>query len=84
MIRQTENHIEAVGYDGKVHAEARRGAPGNLWYVWLLGHKKSSRSRNETPHARVSGKLPEIVQRKLVIATLTATTGIKDTTWEVK
>ena len=79
-IRQVnQNHIQGVDWQGNVLAEARRSAPGNLWYVWMSSHKKNLRSRNETPHVRVSGKLPELVQKKLVIAALTATTGIQAT-----
>lgn len=81
MIKHVSpNHIQAVSQFGEVMAEARRSGPGNLWYVWLTHHQKRSlgRSRAETPHVRVSGKLAEPVQLKLVVAALTATTGLKE------
>lgn len=75
MIRQlTDNHIQAVTQFGEVVAEARRSGKGNLWYVYLTNQRKDS---YEAAHVRISGKLNERVQRQLVIAALTATTGVK-------
>ena len=71
------NHIQAVTQFGEVVGYARRSGRGNVWYVWLTHHRKANPVRNETPHVRISGKLNEQVQHKLIIAALTATTGVK-------
>lgn len=78
MIKHVSpDRIQAVTQFGEVVAEASRSGPGNLWYVFLTHHRRGG-LRAETPHVRVSGKLPELVQQKLVIAALTATTGVKE------
>ena len=58
----------------KCVATARRKNKGTLWTVWLYEHtaERTGRSRNEAPHARISGKLPEDVQQRLVRALLGA------------
>lgn len=71
----TENRIVAIDQFDQVVAVASRKSKGNLWYVFLTDYLSNSRSRNETPHVRISGKLNDSVQKKLVIAALTATTG---------
>lgn len=77
MIRiVNENHIQAVTQFGEIVGEANRSGKGNLWHVYLTHHRQRGRTRNETPHVRVSGKLTEQVQRRLVIAALTTTTGV--------
>lgn len=74
-----ENHLQGVTQFGEVVSEARRKGPGTLWYVFLTHHRKGRGGRNETPHVRISGKLNEQVQLRLVFAALSATTGIKET-----
>jgi hypothetical protein len=78
MITQPDdNHIRAVTQSGEVVAYASRSGKGNLWHVYLTHHRSTNTRRAETPHVRISGKLNERVQRSLVIAVLTATTGVK-------
>lgn len=68
------NHVVRLGPDhfvgrniltGATVASARRTGEGNLWRVTFHRHAKSG-TRNETPHVRVSGKLPENVQFKIL------------------
>jgi hypothetical protein len=72
IVRRDDNWLQAVR-DGQVVAAARRKSKGTLWYVTLREHAAETQlSRNATPHVRVSGKLPEDVQRQLLRAVLEA------------
>jgi hypothetical protein len=85
MIKNVSpDHIVAVTEFGGIVATARRKGPGTIWNVFLDGHVKAGGTRNQPPHVRVSGRLPEPVQRRLVIAALTATTRVLDTPWIAK
>lgn len=67
---RNKNHVVAVDPVGEVVAEARRSAPGNLWRIWFYG--TSGKYPLRGPDARVSGRMPEVQQRKLVMALLNA------------
>ena len=57
----------------KCVATARRKNKGTLWYVTLPEHAADTKlSRAATPHVRISGKLPEDLQRQLLRAVLEA------------
>lgn len=65
-----------VGRDiltGATVVSARRTGEGNLWRVTFHKFTKSG-TRNETPHVRVSGKLPEAVQLHILKSILEGTT----------
>ena len=54
-----------IGVDNLTNAivvTARRSGKGNLWNVNFHKHVKTGTTRNQAPHVRVSGKLPEEVQ----------------------
>jgi len=71
VIERDANWLQGVGRDGEIVAAARRKSKGTLWYVSLRQHLSDQvTSRNQTPHARISGKLPEEVQRKMIRAIL--------------
>jgi len=68
------NHVVRLGPDhfvgrnvltGATVASARRTGEGNLWRVTFPKFAKSG-TRNETPHVRVSGTLPEHVQLRIL------------------
>lgn len=63
---RNKNHVVAYRA-GDVVAEARRTRPGNLWRVWFYGRDGTI---PPDPAVRVSGHLPEVQQRKLVLALL--------------
>ena len=72
IIERDGNWLEAVR-DGQLVGAARRKNKRTLWYVTLREHAADTQlSRAATPHVRVSGKLPEDVQRQLLRAVLEA------------
>jgi hypothetical protein len=72
IIARNANWLQAVR-DGQVVAAARRKNKGTLWYVTLREHAADTKlSRAATPHVRISGKLPEDLQRQLLRAVLEA------------
>ena len=71
IIKRDDNWLQMVR-DGKIVATARRQNQGTLWFVFLRDYIADSHGRRAPAHARVSGKLPEDVQRKLLHAILEA------------
>lgn len=76
ILARDENTLIALDFhddiDRTVVATATRKGPRGLWYVYLREHVKTRTGRTETPHARISGRLPEDVQRRLLAAILEA------------
>ena len=76
-VRSSLNHFQAVAITGieqpEIVGEAHRSAPGNVWRVRFPAHRRNPGAA----HARVSGDLPETLQRKLITALLEVAAGLR-------
>lgn len=71
VIQRDENFWAGVDRDGQIVATASRRGPRTLWHVWVRAQlPKTPTGRNQSPHVRVSGRLPEDVQTTLLYAIL--------------
>jgi hypothetical protein len=72
VTKRTDDCYAAYDTNARHVATARRKGKRCLWYVWLNDQSTAATTRNPSPHARVSGQLPEDVQLRLVKAILEA------------
>jgi hypothetical protein len=62
MIEAGGNRVRCLDAEGKCYATAARSTPGNTWFVRELVIGKWREV------GRISGKQPEVRQRKIVLA----------------